>query len=124
MNKLLRKLVTGPWTLFQPGNPQAIRNLLFRWSVWLQSARLDRRIFLQALLQIDNDLCHWHAYPRIFGAYVPLFLQIGEKIDNLRFRKCHWRIIHIHLPNEVHLPVVPFNRGEPAATNRNRYWKQ
>lgn len=76
MNKLLRKLVTGPWTLFQPGNPQAIRNLLFRWSVWLQSARLDWRIFLQALLEIDNDLCHRYAYPRVCSPHVALFFPI------------------------------------------------
>src|SRR5258708_28322179 len=93
------------------GKCVSTRDLLSRRNVWLWGACRDRWIFLQALLQINNDLHHWYTYPRACGAHVALFFQIVLKIDNFWQWKCHRRIIHIDLPDEVHLPVVPLDRG-------------
>ena len=69
--------------------------------VWVRRARLDRRVFLQASLELTDDLLHGLPDPTIGHVHVALLLQIGEKVDNLRQGKFLRRVVHVFLPEQV-----------------------
>src|SRR4029077_18051705 len=77
--------------------PRGIASLL--WNVRIRRAGLDWRIFLQALLQVDDDFRHWYTHPGIRCAHVALFFQVGQEVDDLWEREHLWRVVHVDLPN-------------------------
>ena len=85
------------------------------WRVWVRCADRDRRIFLQAGLEISDNFHHRVCNPRVINTHVVLFLQIGEEVDDLRQRVSQRRVIHIILLDKVHLPVPPLDCGQPVS---------
>src|SRR5262249_48193210 len=78
--------------------------------IWIRSADFDRRIFLQAFRKLIDDLRNRRDDPGVVpGESVALLLQIGEEIDDSRQWESQRRVIHVLLPDKVHLPVSPFD---------------
>ena len=64
---------------------------------------------MQACLELTDNLLQRLPDPTIGHVDVTLLLQIGEKVDNLRQGKFLRRVVHVFLPEEVHLPVAPLD---------------
>ena len=78
-------------------------------------ADLDRRVFLQAGLELTDDPHHRVGDPGIVRAHVALLLQVGEEVDDLRQRESLRRVVHVILPDKMRLPVPPLDGGKPVS---------
>src|SRR5262249_40781834 len=94
---------------------RALRTLSW-WRIRVRSAEFNRRILLQAFRELRDDLRDRRDDPRVVpGESVGLLLQIGEEVDDLRQWEGQRRVIHVLLPDEVYLPVPPFDGRQPIS---------
>src|ERR1019366_3201089 len=103
---------------FGPARPEFLfysTTSLFRRNIRVGRGEFDRRIFLQAFLEITDDLRHRIGDPRVIDAHVALLLQIGKEVDELGQRQSQRWVVHVHLPYKMRFPVPPLDGGQTVS---------
>src|SRR5262249_5815826 len=102
-----------------PGSPGSSRltnlSTSIGWTIGVRCARRDRGLLLEAGLEIIHDPHHRAIHPAAGGGDAMTLARVLNQVEQARIGQLPCLVVLVLLPDEVQLPMPPFDRIELVA---------